>query len=124
MNACPLSQASAIWGSSGIDPRKGTRMSVAICLPPPERKIGVTAPHLGQAKPLMFSTTPSTGKCSWRQNVIDAEHGRNAGAVDVHIQQTDPAAGHHQRGRQVDGHGALADPALSRQHHDLVPDAA
>ena len=34
------------------------------CLPPPERKIWVTSPHFGQAKPLMFSTTPSTGRCS------------------------------------------------------------
>ena len=55
---------------------------------------------------------------------LEAQHGRDAGTVDVHIQQADAAAGHHQRDREVDRDRALADPALARQHHDFVPDAA
>ncbi len=67
----PPSAASAIFGSMGIAPRKGTFMSSAILFPPPERRIGVTVPQLGQANPLMFSTTPSTGSWMRRQKEMD-----------------------------------------------------
>ena len=60
-NDCPLSQAIAICGSMGMDPRKGTFMLLAMFRPPPEEKMCVTSPHFGHTKPLMFSTMPNMG---------------------------------------------------------------
>ena len=65
------SPASATDGSMGREPRKGTPMSSAIRFPPPERRMCVTSPHLGQTKPLMFSTTPRTFMPTWAQKVMD-----------------------------------------------------
>src|SRR5687767_7400210 len=55
--------------SIGIAPRKGTLYSAAILSPPPRLKIYSTSPQQGQAKPLMFSTIPSTFTRSFLQKV-------------------------------------------------------
>ena len=39
---------------------------------------------------------------------VQLQHLRDAGAVDVHVEQADPLPGKGQRDRQVGGHGALA----------------
>ena len=52
----------------------------------------------------------------------DAQHHRQAGAVDVGIEQADAGALGRQRERQVGGGGALADAALARGHGDDVLD--
>ncbi len=57
-------------GSIGIVPRKGTRISAAMFRPPSAPKISYRSLHLGQTKPLMFSTTPSTGRLTCRQKLM------------------------------------------------------
>ncbi len=76
-------------------------MSLAICFPAPDRKMDVISPHFGQAKPFMFSMTPSTGTCSWRQNVMDLRTSTAAtrwGVVTITAPSNRPISWHTESG--------------------------
>jgi hypothetical protein len=52
---------------------------------------------------------------------VHAEHGRNAGTIDVGIEQPDARAELLQAEREIGGDGALADAALAAHHeHDAL----
>jgi hypothetical protein len=63
-----------------------------------------------------WRTTPWT--IGPRQTTANAQHQRDAGAVDVGVEQARAEAELRQRQGEVDGDSALADAALAAAHGD------
>ena len=87
----PLSPDTTTSGSMGMAPRYGTPISSAIARPPSAPKIRTSSPHLGQVKPLMFSTTPSTGSSTCRQKTMHRRTSCTATSCGV-VTTTAPSA--------------------------------
>jgi hypothetical protein len=72
---------------------------------------------------ITFSPSHSMGSIPSRL-AFQPEHGRHAGAMDIHVQQSHPLPSEQQGDGQIHSHRAFAHAPLSRHDDDLVLDAA